>query len=456
MINGGKIAIPFWISLLSSVLILCPPSFSAQAQPALETSEESGIREWWKKLERGVVDPITGMRYSWKEGLLIDGPKENFKLKVGGKFMVDAGKIDADGAMRSGFPGMEDEEAGFFFRYLMPYVQGTVADFLEFKFEMDFANIREIKENWLEFRKIPYLGRLRIGHFGQPMSLEDQTSSRDITFMERALPVLAFPPGLDIGVAAMNTALGERMTWAVGVFSITGSFSDIGEARNRLTEKLGTSLAGRLTYLPWYDDEGRFLLHLGFSYNRQFIDVRRTDSKLQFRARPETYLTDQKIVDTGVFFADDVQMFNPELAWVAGPLSFQSEYFRAFIQSGETGNPVFWGWYVQGSFFLTGEHRPYDRKNGVFDRVRPKRDFAPWNGQWGAWEMAFRYSVLDLSDRGLQGGKGRNLTAGLNWYLYPTMRVMLNYVYSVTQDRANPPIDQGLLNIYQLRIQLAF
>ncbi len=452
-----KIFLPCWFTVfLVSLLLPGTPAFSAEAQSPPEPKEEGGIKEWWKKVERGVVDPITGTRYSWKEGLLIDGPQDNFKLKVGGKFMVDVGKIDADGTLRTAFPGIEDEKEGVFFRYLMPYVQGTLSDFLEFKFEMDFANIREIKENWLEFRKIPYLGRLRIGHFGQPMSLEDQTSSRDITFMERALPVLAFPPGLDIGVTAMNTALGERMTWAVGVFWITGSFSTAGEARDRLTEKLGTSLAGRLTYLPWYDHEGRHLLHLGFSYNRQFIDVRRSDSKIQFRARPETFLTDQRIVDTGVFFAEGVEMFNPELAWVAGPLSFQSEYFRTFIHSGETGNPVFWGWYVQGSCFLTGEHRPYDRQNGVFDRVRPKRDFAPWNGQWGAWEAAFRYSVLDLSDRGIQGGKASDFTAGLNWYLYPTMRMMLNYVHSLTQDRMNPPIDRGRLNIYQMRVQLAF
>jgi phosphate-selective porin OprO/OprP len=149
-------------------------------------------------------------------------------------------------------------------------------------------------------------------------------------------------------------------------------------------------------------------------------------------------------------------MFNPELAWVAGPLSFQSEYFRTFIHSGETGNPVFWGWYVQGSYFLTGEYRPYDRQYGVFDRVRPKKNFAPGKGQWGAWEMAVRYSVLDLSDRGIQGGEGRDITAGLNWYLYPTMRVMFNYVHSITQDRVNPLIDRGRLNIYQMRVQLAF
>jgi len=449
--------LPCWFTVfLFSLLLPGTPGFPAEAQSPPEPKEEGGIGEWWKKLERGVVDPITGTRYSWKEGLLIDGPKDNFKLKVGGKFMADAGKIDADGTMKNAFPGIENEKEGFVFRYLMPYVSGSYSDYLDFKLEMDFANIRDIKDIWVDFKNIPYLGHIKVGHLGQPMSLEDQNSSRDITFMERALPVLAFPPGLDMGVMASNTALGERMTWAAGVFRITGSFTDAGEAKDRLTNALGTSLAGRLTYLPWYDHEGGYLLHLGLSYNRQFIDVRRSDSEIRFSARPETYLTDHRIVDTGVFFAEGVEMFNPELAWVAGPLSFQSEYFRTFIHSGETGNPVFWGWYVQGSYFLTGEYRPYDRQYGVFDRVRPKKNFAPGKGQWGAWEMAVRYSVLDLSDRGIQGGEGRDITAGLNWYLYPTMRVMMNYVYSVTQDRVNPPIDRGRLNIYQMRVQLAF
>ena len=452
-----KVFLPFWATvLLVSLLFLGIPGFPAEAQSTPEPGDERKIGDWWKKLEKGIVDPITKTRYSWKEALWIESPKENFKLKIGGKFMFDSGKIDADGKMKNAFPGIENETEGFFFRYLMPYISGSYSDYLDFKFEMDFASIRDFREIWVDFKRIPYLGNIKVGHFGQPMSLEDQTSSRDITFMERALPVLAFPPGNDMGVMAINTAFGERMTWAAGYFRITGSFSNLGEGRNELGNYLGGSLAGRVTYLPIYGNEGRYLLHLGLSYNRQFIDVRRADSQVRFSARPETYLTDRRIVDTGVFFADGVEIFNPELAWVAGPLSFQSEYFRTFIYSGETGNPVFWGWYVQGSYFLTGEHRPYDRQYGVFDRVRPKKNFAPFKGHWGAWEIAVRYSVLDLSDRGIQGGEGRDITAGLNWYLYPTMRLMFNYVYSEVKNRIDPPIDTGRANIFQMRIQLAF
>ena len=202
------------VTLLSGLLTLWTPSCCAQAQSPPEPKEEGGIGEWWKKLERGIVDPIKGIRYYWQEGLHIDSDREKIRLKIGGKFMADGGKIDADGTMKNAFPGIEEEKEGIVFRRLEAYVLGTLWDRLDFKFEMDFANIREIKDLWMDFRKIPYLGQLRVGHFGQPMSLEDQNSSRDITFMERALPVLAFPPGLDMGVMAINTAFGQRMTWA--------------------------------------------------------------------------------------------------------------------------------------------------------------------------------------------------------------------------------------------------
>lgn len=88
--------------------------------------------------------------------------------------------------------------------------------------------------------------------------------------------------------------------------------------------------------------------------------------------------------------------------------------------------------------------------------MRLKKNFALGNGHWGAWELGVRYSILNLNDGEIHGGEGRDLTGGLNWYLYPTLRVMLNYVYSIMKDRLNPSIDRGKLNIFQMRVQLAF
>jgi phosphate-selective porin OprO/OprP len=70
-----------------------------------------------------------------------------------------------------------------------------------------------------------------------------------------------------------------------------------------------------------------------------------------------------------------VNLFGGEVAMVSGPLSFQGEYFLLFADSDEADSPGFWGFYLYGSYFITGEHRNYDRSNGVFSGIKPKSDF---------------------------------------------------------------------------------
>ena len=91
------------------------------------------------------------------------------------------------------------------------------------------------------------------------------------------------------------------------------------------------------------------------------------------------------------------------------------------------GDPVFDGFYIYAGVFLTGEQRNYKASSASFDRVRPRKNFAPGEGT-GAWEVALRYSTLDLTDRAIQGGRLTNLTAAVNWYLNPVARIMFNYV----------------------------
>jgi phosphate-selective porin OprO/OprP len=45
---------------------------------------------------------------------------------------------------------------------------------------------------------------------------------------------------------------------------------------------------------------------------------------------------------------------------------------------------------LQASYFLAGEHRTYDAANGIFSQIKPKQDFHPLKGKWGAWEVAAR------------------------------------------------------------------
>ena len=87
------------------------------------------------------------------------------------------------------------------------------------------------------------------------------------------------------------------------------------------------------------------------------------------------------------------------------------------------------GGYATVGYFLTGEHRPYDRKAGAIDRVIPKANLTQCGG-FGAWEIAARWSYIDLTDNLIRGGTMQNMTAGVNWYTNSYCKFVFNYIHS--------------------------
>jgi phosphate-selective porin OprO/OprP len=121
---------------------------------------------------------------------------------------------------------------------------------------------------------------------------------------------------------------------------------------------------------------------------------------------------------------------------------------------GISEDPLFWGAYAELSYWLTGEHRRYLRGRGVFSRVVPRSRFDPEAGQWGALELAGRYSWLDLSNDGIRGGTLEEWSLGLNWVIFSNMRVNNNYVLSRTNDRMGT--QSGLAHSWVTRFQMDF
>jgi len=427
--------------------------FMGNAQTAPQWFENIGGMwdEWKKTAEKGVEDPLIEWHYYWKDGLHIDSTKKKLKLRLNGRVIVDGGSIGADNELRSAFPDLEGGNA--LFRDLRINMFGTLYDWMEFKFSIDFANVRDIKDQWIRFTKIPYIGPITVGHMKESFSLEKLTSTKNLTFMERALPTEAFAPGRNVGINHQITLLNQQMTLALGAFLNTGSFSDVGDSLDRISEANGWDLTTRVTGLPWYEDSGKKLLHLGLSYTHQFRSME--DTGIELRARPESRLTNVRLVDTAEFSTKGMDLINPEMAIIAGPFSLQGEYFHLFSDSDTADNPRFWGFYLYGSCFITGEHRNYDRSNGVFSGIKPNRDFHFFEGGWGALELALRFSYIDLNGGTVRGGREYDLTAGLNWYLNENTRLMFNYVRAKAKDRETPPpIEDGIADILQVRFQI--
>ena len=195
-------------------------------------------------------------------------------------------------------------------------------------------------------------------------------------------------------------------------------------------------------------------MHLGLSLSHGIPSGSGEDRTARYRTRPESHLTDDRLVDTGELTIRSQELINVEGAWLNGPFSIQGEYFYVIADGDERLN--FKGWYLYGSYVLTGEHRAYRRAGGVFGSISPNRPFNPFNGSWGAVELGLRFSSIDLNSGAIKGGGERNITVGLNWYLQRKIRLMVNYVHAVVEDRGAPVVDHGVANIVMARFQTHF
>lgn len=388
----------------------------------------------------------------WHEGIKLTGPLHHFDLKIGAKINYDIGYINADNELQLAFPDFDGSHSNF--RSLSASFLGHIFDAAEFKLEVDFANVKDIKDDWIRFTKGPILPHFTFGNMKEPFSLDMLTSSTYLTFMESALSTRALAPFRNIGVTVKGTWLGTRATWAGGYFLNTGSYSNVGEAQDQLSESNGSDLAGRITGLPLYESDGTKLVHLGLSYLHRFRNDNVENPTTQFRTRPESRLTDDRLVSTPLIYDQGQDLVCIEAAWMNGPVSIQGEYYHDFVNS--LGTLTFKGWYLQGSWVLTGEARKYRISTGVFTGIAPNKEFNLRHSGWGAWELALRISEVDLNDKYILGGMERNITLGLNWHLRHKVRFMINYINAEVEDRADPLIYKGDADIVMSRIQLNF
>lgn len=380
-------------------------------------------------------DP-TDFRVYFKDGVAFETLDKNFQMKLGGRIHADAAWFSESSDLKD---AVGKSENGFEFRRARLAFSGLVYQHVEYKIQFDFgAGRTEFKDVYMGLTKLPYVN-VRVGHFKEPASLELINSSNDITFMERSLiSDFGSSEGRNTGAMLHNAVLEERVTWAVGAFRETGVFGNAtGNGKYAFT--------GRLTGLPWYEDGGRRLIHLGASASYRMP----TDDEVRYRQRPEAHLA-QRYVDTGDLPTESEVRASFEAATVLGPLSLQGEYACTWMDGdGEFQDSYLYGFYGQASYFLTGEHRPYKKSAGCFTRVRPKTNVLFEPSGLGAWELAVRYSYLNLNDDAVRGGVLSDITAGLNWYMNGNTRVMFNYVHALRHS-------VGDADIFQVRFQIAF
>jgi len=280
-------------------------------------------------------------------------------------------------------------------------------------------------------------GAFRFGYSKTPVSFEGVTSTKADTFLELALPSQAIFEGRRSGI---DWAF-ERPAYIVNTGYYWG--------QDLLGDNDGTTLAGRIAWTPHKQDGD--VIHLGVSASRENRDST-TDGRdiihapsARISTAPEAGLTPLRLIDTGSLSnANHIERSGIEALWIDGPWSVQGEDLHEDV-SRYGGKPDFSasGWYVFGSWVITGEARPY--AGGNVGNIKP-------HSPWGAWELLLRYSELDLNDGAIQGGKEHDWTLGANWYLTQHFKLQANCIWAKS-DKGNVPLDP---RIFELRAQIYF
>ncbi|WP_251359163.1 OprO/OprP family phosphate-selective porin [Kangiella sp. TOML190] len=316
------------------------------------------------------------------------------EFKVEGRVQYDFDWFDGDAFNANGDDSGSDSEI----RRARISLKGKVGDWAG-KVEADLDDdASTISEAYLQYKGWDF-GDLTVGKHKAAFGLEEQTSSKDITAIERTMSTNAFAPGKLYGVSLGNAE--NNYTWNLGIYDNEGEEDD----------NMTTTIAGRATYAPIVTKNE--VLHLGFGVNKTRLgsnEFKDADQRL------DVHLATEK-AGSGTIMGESLMAYNFEIAYANGPFHAQAEYFDGEIdevKGSMTGDTDITGYYAQFGYVITGESRPYSK--GKFKRVKPK-------GKSGAWEVFGRWSSYEPGE-----DEAEALTLGLNYYANNAVRVGLNYV----------------------------
>lgn len=393
-----------------------------------------------------------------KGGIKLKSEDGSFEASIGGRIMFDffdlmededARVYDPAGSGRSttfgsGVAG-SDERSSTYFRRLYLTLRGKAYGW-NYKFEPDFGgnstnNTSGSREVALQDVYISHTlgpGEIFIGQMKPFRAMEELTSSNDLTMMERPFASAA---GIFNGVTSREFQQGVFYKVDVRDFLFGASFFDLRRDNTRPTEGIGYN--ARAVYAPLRRDGA--VLHLGLSYSDENPQTNGNDATTDSVGAAFSYAGRRGPaalvgVTTG---GEHARTVGGELAGSFGAATLQAEYMLQSLGQADGADPGTQdvvAWYVQGSYFLTGEAKPYKKGEGTFGQPKPKNAF-------GAIELAVRYDAGENKDSyagcnavipaagalpaitvAATECSASSLTLATNWYVNPSVRFMLNYI----------------------------
>jgi phosphate-selective porin OprO/OprP len=366
---------------------------------------------------------------------------DNFRLELAGRLQVDFDAAE-DGTRTLTGPSLDSQ---FLIRRARVDVDAIFYKWIRAKIQSELTEGNNsgtnvsLKDAYIDLTFMPEL-RFRAGQFHVPFSLEEFGTSDNFTdFIERSM-LNTFVPARDRGVKIYGDLLGGIISYHLGGYNGTGE-----DTSDNNGDK---DLAFRLEYSPFRTSNSFWLKGLQFAGNVTYGDEGNLPTAPgQTIARTPNRFT---------FFASQNAQGNRtryggDFAWWVGPASLKFEYDvqtnqRKGLGPGGTDldNVTATGWYVSGTYVLTGEDK---QRSG---NVIPHRPFVPFSDEsgLGAVEVGIRWSELSFDSKSPvnlfssslssanipRGGTtatngAQSLTLGAKWYFNEWARAMLDWDY---------------------------
>ncbi|HPA96613.1 MAG: hypothetical protein KA189_00465 [Thermoanaerobaculia bacterium] len=412
---------------------------------AKKEKERAAAEEKTKKLKGTPLRPVSNKgKLEWTS----DDKATSFRLT--GRAQIDGALFSGDENNNGDALGLRRGRLGF---------KARVANDWTAEFVIDFAgNATDIKDAYVGYEGFKNTA-IQFGQFKTPFGYDALVSSKDIWFIERAY-IDTFAPGRRLGLGYFYGA--DRYSASAALFT-----QEIGEDVSGLDQGWGWAVRG--TWAPIMRSSTR-AVHIGAAAISWQPDAAVDGSGtkpppayvVEFSSRPEvSKIAKAKYLNTGdLKETDHVEVYGLEFAGVWNAIAWQSEYQKATVDRRASAFNLrdhdFDGWYGQVAYLFNGK-REYAADEGLVDRVEPEKK--------GAWEIALRYSTMDLNDLTpvdpIKGGSATNFTIGLNYYPTYNIRVMLNWTAVDNDEYAKPKKLYGAIpgddfNVLQLRVQFAF
>jgi phosphate-selective porin OprO/OprP len=437
-----------------------------------------------------------GIHFATKDG--------NFSAGINGRIQADSqSNVNQTANQNTGTAYPSTLSDGMAIRRARLGIEGTFFKNTFYKFEYDFARagssngIGNSATSGITDAYIAYNftkeALIKIGNFKEPFSMEEATSNRYTTFIQRNMAVDAFVDNLNTyksgiganygtdrwmaatslqteaaGVSKNSTSAGSAVAVSTSTNGVGGDTSNRGGGVGDTSWEVN----GRVAGTPWFESKTKFL-HVGTSgtymqlNNNYSADGTFKNGGLTIANGIGNNVDRTNILSTGALTtagkntgasaglnreANHVTRFGAESAVVYGPFSAQTEYLRMDISGRGYKDEALDGYYGYMTYFLTGESRNYKAKTASWDRIKPNHNF-DMKGGLGAWELATGYDYMNLNSGVITGGRASTAKFGVNWYPNSHTRVMANYVKAL-DIRSSNVYNNADFDIIETRVQL--